>query len=69
VKLALDASVLLTVFNQEPGAEDWMEVFITVGTCADTFLTSPCSDLDLEKVARPRPASANRQPTRSWSGD
>jgi predicted nucleic acid-binding protein len=28
VKLALDASVLLTVFNQEPGAEDWMEVMI-----------------------------------------
>ncbi len=28
MKLALDASVLLTVFNQEPGAEDWMEVLI-----------------------------------------
>jgi hypothetical protein len=28
VKLALDASVLLTVFKQEPGAEDWMEVLI-----------------------------------------
>jgi len=28
VKLALDASVLLTVFNQELGAEDWMEVLI-----------------------------------------
>jgi predicted nucleic acid-binding protein len=28
MKLALDASVLLTVFNQEPGAEDWMEILI-----------------------------------------
>ena len=28
MKLALDASVLLTVFNQELGAEDWMEVLI-----------------------------------------
>jgi predicted nucleic acid-binding protein len=28
MKLALDASVLLTVFNQEPGAEDWMEALI-----------------------------------------
>lgn len=28
MKLALDASVLLTVFNQEPGAEDWIEVLI-----------------------------------------
>ncbi len=28
MKLALDASVLLTVFNQETGAEDWMEVLI-----------------------------------------
>lgn len=28
MKLALDASVLLTVFNQEPGAEEWMEVLI-----------------------------------------
>ena len=28
MKLALDASVLLTVFYQEPGAEDWMEVLI-----------------------------------------
>ena len=28
MKLALDASVLLTVFNQEPKAEDWMEVLI-----------------------------------------
>lgn len=28
MKLALDASVLLTLFNQEPGAEDWMEVLI-----------------------------------------
>lgn len=26
--LALDASVLLTVFNQEPGAEDWIEILI-----------------------------------------
>ena len=28
MKLALDASVLLTVCNQELGAEDWMEVLI-----------------------------------------
>jgi hypothetical protein len=28
MKLALDASVLLTVFNQEPGAGEWMEVLI-----------------------------------------
>jgi len=28
VKLALDSSVLLAVFNQEPGAEEWMEVLI-----------------------------------------
>lgn len=28
MKLALDASVLLTVFNQEPGAEDWIEILI-----------------------------------------
>jgi predicted nucleic acid-binding protein len=28
MKLALDTSVLLTVFNQEPGAEDWMEILI-----------------------------------------
>jgi predicted nucleic acid-binding protein len=28
MKLALDASVLLTVFNQEPGADDWMETLI-----------------------------------------
>jgi predicted nucleic acid-binding protein len=28
MKLALDASVLLTVFKQEPGAEDWIEVLI-----------------------------------------
>lgn len=28
MKLARDASVLLTLFNQEPGAEDWMEVLI-----------------------------------------
>jgi predicted nucleic acid-binding protein len=28
MKLALDTSVLLTVFNQEPGAEDWMELLI-----------------------------------------
>jgi len=30
MKLALDASVLLTVFNQEPGAEEWMETLIQV---------------------------------------
>ena len=28
MKLALDTSVLLTVFNQEPGAEEWMEILI-----------------------------------------
>jgi len=28
LRLALDTSVLLTVFNQEPGAEDWMETLI-----------------------------------------
>jgi predicted nucleic acid-binding protein len=28
MKLALDASVLLTVFNQEAGADEWMEVLI-----------------------------------------
>jgi predicted nucleic acid-binding protein len=28
MKLALDASALLTVFNQEPGAEEWMEILI-----------------------------------------
>lgn len=28
MKLALDASVLLTIFNQEPGAEAWMETLI-----------------------------------------
>ena len=28
MKLALDMSVLLTVFNQEPGAEEWMEILI-----------------------------------------
>ena len=28
MKLALDASVLLTLFNQELGAADWMEVLI-----------------------------------------
>jgi len=28
MKLALDASALLTIFNQEPGAEDWMEALI-----------------------------------------
>jgi hypothetical protein len=25
MKLALDSSVLLTIFNQEPGAEEWMD--------------------------------------------
>ncbi|HSG40661.1 MAG TPA: type II toxin-antitoxin system VapC family toxin [Thermoanaerobaculia bacterium] len=28
MKLALDASVLLTIFNQEPGAEAWMDVLV-----------------------------------------
>ncbi len=28
MRLALDTSVLLTIFNQEPGAEDWMEALI-----------------------------------------
>jgi predicted nucleic acid-binding protein len=28
MRLALDSSVLLTVFNQEPGAEDWMEELV-----------------------------------------
>ena len=28
MRLALDTSVLLTIFNQEPGAEDWMESLI-----------------------------------------
>jgi predicted nucleic acid-binding protein len=28
MRLALDSSVLLTVFNQEPGAEDWMEALV-----------------------------------------
>ncbi len=28
MKLALDTSVLLTIFNQEPGAEDWMEALV-----------------------------------------
>lgn len=28
MKLALDMSVLLTVFNQEAGAEEWMEILI-----------------------------------------
>jgi len=28
VRLALDSSVLLTIFNQEPGAEDWIEALI-----------------------------------------
>lgn len=28
MRLALDSSVLLTVFNQEAGAEDWMEALI-----------------------------------------
>lgn len=28
MRLALDTSVLLTIFNQEPGAETWMEVLI-----------------------------------------
>lgn len=28
MKLALDTSVLLTIFNREPGAEEWMEALI-----------------------------------------
>jgi hypothetical protein len=28
VRLALDSSVLLTIFNQEPGAVDWIEALI-----------------------------------------
>jgi predicted nucleic acid-binding protein len=28
MKLALDTSILLTVFNQEPGAGDWMEILV-----------------------------------------
>jgi hypothetical protein len=28
MRLALDTSVLLTIFNQEPGAETWMEALI-----------------------------------------
>lgn len=28
MRLALDSSVLLTIFNQEPGAEEWMEELI-----------------------------------------
>lgn len=28
MRLALDASVLLTIFNQEPGAEPWLEALI-----------------------------------------
>lgn len=28
MRLALDTSVLLTIFNQEPGAEDWMDALI-----------------------------------------
>ncbi len=28
MRLALDTSVLLTIFNQEPGAEDWMETLV-----------------------------------------
>jgi predicted nucleic acid-binding protein len=28
VRLALDSSVLLAIFNHEPGAEDWMEALI-----------------------------------------
>ena len=28
MRLALDTSVLLTIFNQEPGAEDWIEALI-----------------------------------------
>ncbi|MEE8522317.1 MAG: type II toxin-antitoxin system VapC family toxin [Thermoanaerobaculia bacterium] len=28
MRLALDTSVLLTIFNQEPGAEEWMEALI-----------------------------------------
>jgi hypothetical protein len=28
VKLALDTSVLLTIFNREPGAEEWIEALI-----------------------------------------
>ncbi len=28
MRLALDTSVLLTVFNREPGAEEWMEVLV-----------------------------------------
>jgi PIN domain nuclease of toxin-antitoxin system len=33
MKLALDASVLLTLFNQEPGAEDWMEAAFQDDLC------------------------------------
>ena len=28
MRLALDTSALLTIFNQEPGAEPWMEALI-----------------------------------------
>jgi predicted nucleic acid-binding protein len=28
MRLALDSSVLLTIFNQESGAEDWMEALV-----------------------------------------
>lgn len=28
MKLALDTSVLLTIFDQEPGAEEWMEALV-----------------------------------------
>ena len=38
MRLALDTSVLLTIFNQEPGAEDWMAALVQARRQGRLFL-------------------------------